>query len=164
MNNNSFFNKVEIRKLGLKSVGEDILKRRKISIYNYNKVQISIDNNARIDFFCILLWNITIENHLHISAYDVLYGTAGIILKELSGISARKTIYSLTDDFLGENLIGVILPDKYRNVNYGKVIFKRFCYVGAHSVILPNVIINEGTVIGAMSLINNITKSWSIYV
>jgi len=162
MNDNSFYNKDEIRKLGLKSVGENVLISRKASIYNPE--QISIGNNVRIDDFCILSGNITIENHVHISAYVALYGKGGIVIKDFSGISARTTVYSLTDDFAGENLIGVMVPDELRNIIYGTVTIEKYCYVGAHCLIFPHVTLNEGSVIGAMSLVNKPTESWSVYV
>ena len=63
---NSFYKKDELKKLGLKHYGNNVLISRKCSIYSPEKI--SIGNNVRIDDYCILSGNITIKNYVHISA------------------------------------------------------------------------------------------------
>ncbi len=158
----SFYNPDELDKLGLKSFGKNVLISKKASFYNPELI--TIGNNVRIDDYCILSGNISIKNNIHISAYVALYGKGGIVINDYSGISARTTIYSLTDNFSGDNLIGVMVPDEFRNLISGPVVLEKYSYVGAHCVILPDVTINEGTVIGIMSLVNKSTEPWSVYV
>ena len=45
-----------------------------------------------------------------------------------------------------------------------KLFLGEFSIVGAGSVIMPGVILAEGTSIGAMSLVVTNTTSWSIYI
>lgn len=156
----SFYTRDELLAIGFKSVGERVMISRKASFYGASRM--TIGNNVRIDDFCILSGNITLGNNIHISAYVALYGAMGIELEDYTGISPRSTIYSAMDDFSGDCLIGPIHPDGFTNVTGGKVTLKRFSQIGCNSVIFPNITIPEGTVIGAMSLVNHPVDSWSI--
>jgi Acetyltransferase (isoleucine patch superfamily) len=55
------------------------------------------------------------------------------------------------------------VPDKYKNEIKKEVVIRRHVIVGTHSVIMPGVILGEGTSVGAMSLIRKSTEAWSIY-
>jgi galactoside O-acetyltransferase len=57
-----------------------------------------------------------------------------------------------------------MVPDLYTNVIGGEVLIKKHVIVGAGSIILPNLIIEEGAAIGAMSLVNKDIEPWSINV
>ena len=66
----SFYSPEELKEIGFKSVGENVLISRKVSIYSPQKI--SIGNNVRIDDFCILSGNITLGNYCRIAAYCAL--------------------------------------------------------------------------------------------
>lgn len=157
----SFYSKIELKKLGFKKLGVNVLISRKCSLYSTENIELG--DNVRIDDFCILSGKITIGSHVHIAAYCVLYGANGIIINDYSGLSARCTLYSQSDDFSGEHLVGAQFSDKQRKVIGGKIIIDRFCQVGANCVILPNVTIHEGVAVGALSLINKSLDAWSLY-
>ena len=74
---NSFYSNEELKQLGLKSFGKNVLISKKCSIYGADKI--SIGNNVRIDDFCILSGKIVIGNYVHISAYSALYAGGGRI-------------------------------------------------------------------------------------
>lgn len=158
---NSFYSKVELSHLGLKEFGVNVLISRKVSLYNPQKI--SIGNNVRIDDFCILSGEITLKNNIHISSYCALFGKYGIIMENFTGLSPRCTIFSASDDFGGDFLISPMNPEKYTNVIIGKVIIKKFCQVGAGSIIMPDVTIGEGVAIGAMSFVKESLDEWAIY-
>jgi len=160
--NNSFLSKDELQVIGFKSIGENVLISRKASFYGVENI--TIGNNVRIDDFCILSGKIDIASNIHISAYCALYGgTAGIFIKDYSGISARNTIFAVTDDFSGEFLVGVMISPEYRKIISGPVIIEKYVQLGAGCVVLPNVVIQEGAAVGAMSLINKSLPAWKIY-
>ena len=52
---------------------------------------------------------------------------------------------------------------EFRNIIGGSVWIKKYSQVGAACIILPNVIINEGVAVGAMSLVNKTLPVWGIY-
>ena len=157
----SFYTEEELKSIGLKEYGKNVLISRKVSIYGAS--HISIGNNVRIDDFCILSGKITIGSNIHIGAYVALYGANGITLEDFTGISGRSTIYSAMDDFGGEYLIGPIHPEELTNVTGGQVVLRQYSQIGAHSLIFPNIEIGEGCVIGACSMVRHDTNPWTIY-
>lgn len=91
-------------------------------------------------------------------------GCTGIVLEDFTAISSRSAVYAETDDYLGEALFNPMIPDEYRKVTCGKVIFKKFSLVGSGCTILPGVTIGEGVSVGAMSLVNRSLDDWGVYV
>lgn len=157
----SFYSEAELRKLGLGEYGTNVLISRKASLYAPSTI--IIGNNVRIDDFCILTGTITIGNHVHISAYSALYGQFGIEIGDYAGISPRCTLFSATDDFSGAHLIGPMTPFGTTFVSGGKIVLGDYAQLGAGCIVLPDVLIGEGTVAGAMSLILRSLNEWSIY-
>lgn len=157
-----FYTKEELKEIGFKSIGKNVFISNKCSIYSPE--EISIGNNVRIDDFCILSGNIKIGNYIHIAAYGAYYGAGGIEIHDFSTTSSRVTIYSQNDSYNGEAMTNPMIPEQYRKVSYRKVIIKKHSIIGASSIIFPGVTIEEGTAIGAMSLIKNSTEKWSIYI
>lgn len=151
----------ELNEFGFKGIGSNVLISKKASFYGCS--QIEIGDNVRIDDFCIISGNIRIGSNVHISAYVALYGKMGIILEDFTGISPRTTIFSAMDDFSGEHLIGPIHPNDLIKVTGGPVRLKRFSQIGAHCVVFPDLTIEEGAVVGAMSLVNKTIPQWTIY-
>ena len=95
--------------------------------------------------------------------YSALYGKYGIEFLDYSGISPHSIIFSATDDFSGNYLINPTIPEKYTNVTGGKVVIGKYAQIGASCVIMPNLTINEGAVVAAMSFVNKDVEKWSIY-
>lgn len=158
---NSFYTNDELRELGLSSFGDNVLISKKASIYGPENI--SIGNNVRIDDFCIISGNITIGNYIHIAAYTALYGgDKGIIIQDFSNISSKISIYSISDDYSGDTMSNPMIPGKYKNVQSEKVIIERHAIIGSGCVVLPGVVIREGSSFGAMSLINQSSEPWSI--
>lgn len=157
----SFYTIEELNKLGLKQIGNNVLISKKASIYSPEKI--TIGNNVRIDDFCILSGSIEIGNYVHISAYTALYGNKGIKISDFSGCSARCIIYSATDDFSGEYMISPMVPEELTNVIGGKVVLEKYVQLGANTVVMPNLIIEEGVAVGAMSFVNKSLEKWNIY-
>ncbi len=159
--NDSFLSKGELKKMGFKKLGNNVLISKNACFYGIE--QCEIGNNVRIDDFCILSGTIIIGNYVHISAYSVLYGKLGIEMEDFTGLSPRCTIFSASDDFSGEWLIGPMVPPKYTNIIGGKVIIRRFSQIGAGSIIMPGVTISEGVAVGAMSFVRQDLDGWKIY-
>lgn len=158
---NSFYSQEELSLLGLKSYGKNVLISRKCSIYSGNKI--SIGNNVRIDDFCILSGKITLKNNIHIAAYTALYGgEKGIFINDFANISSRVSIYSISDDYSSNTLTSPVVPEKYKNVISEKVIIGKHSIIGSGCVILPGVVLKEGSAFGALSLINRSSNKWSI--
>ncbi len=161
MTNNSFLSDSEIQSIGFKSIGRGCLISRKASFYGANNI--ILGDKVRIDDFCVLSGIITIGSHVHVSAYVALYGAMGITLEDFSGISARSTVYSAMDDFSGDYMVGPMLPEFLTNVTGGPVIIKKYVQIGAHSILFPDLIVGEGAVVGACSMVKESLDSWGVY-
>lgn len=159
---NSFYNDAEIKELGFKFVGNNIKVSRNAMFYSPETI--SFGDNVRIDDFCILSGNIIIGNNVHISAGVKMYGSEGIEIEDYAGCSANCTIYSASDDFSGDCMVGAVLPDEVRNVIGGKVIIKKYAQLGANTIVMPNTVVNEGAVTGAMTFVNKDLDPWTINV
>ena len=158
----SFLSNEELMKIGFKSLGKDVLISRKASIYGAKNI--SIGSHVRIDDFCILSGNITIGDYIHVAAGCYLFGgKSGIEMKDFSALSSRSAVYADTDDYSGNALSNPTVPDEYRSISGGKVIFEKHVLVGSGSTILPGVIMGEGVSVGSMSLVNKSLAPWGIY-
>lgn len=160
---NSFYNEEELKKMGFKKMGKNILISKKASFYGVEKI--SIGDNVRIDDFAILSGKIEMGSNIHIAAGVMLFaGDTGIFFQDYINISSRTCIYAITDDFSGDFLVGAMLPNTVRNVIKGPVILKKHVLIGTGCTILPNVTLEEGAAIGAMSLVNKDIKEYTINV
>jgi len=157
----SFYSTDELKKIGIKSFGNNVLISRKCSIYGAKNI--SIGNNVRIDDFCILSGNIKIGNYVHISAFCALYGRFGIEIGDFCGISARSTLLSATDDFSGEYMISPMVKEEHINLKTGLIKMKNYTQIGANSIIMPKITLHEGAVCGAFSFVNKDLENWTIY-
>ncbi|MHC4950017.1 MAG: acyltransferase [Planctomycetota bacterium] len=159
-----FLTEQEIHEIGFKHAGKDIKISSKASIYN--PADISIQNNARIDDFCILSageGGIEIGRYVHVACYSSLIGKGKITLKDFSGISGRVSIYSSDDDYSGLFMAHPTIPDRYRNVSVGDVTLDSHVIIGTGAVILPGVCLGMGAVIGAMSLVKESCDAFCVY-
>lgn len=160
---NSFYSADELIELGFKSIGQNVLISRKTSIYGANKI--CIGHNIRIDDYCILSGKIVLGDFIHIAAYSALYGgSEGIIIQDFANISSKISIYAISDDYSGETMTNPMIPDKFKNVQSGKVLIERHVIIGSGCVVLPGVILTEGSSFGAMTLINSSSEPWSVNV
>lgn len=158
---NSFYSTEELKELGVKKFGENVLISRRASIYGAQGI--IIGNHVRIDDFCILSGKITIGDYIHIAPYSALYGgTEGLLIQDFANISSKVSIYSINDDYSGETMTNPMIPDRFRNVQSEKVIIERHVIIGSGCVILPGSILKEGSSFGALTLINKSSEPWSI--
>lgn len=159
----SFLSKEELDEIGFKSIGENVLFSKRASVYSPELI--CIGNNVRIDDFAILSGEIYLGDYIHIAAYCALFGgtgSAGIEMKDYSGLSSHVTIFSVSDDYSGEFMTNPTIPSYYRNVKGERVVLNEYVIVGATSVILPGVEIGEGTAVGAMSIVSRSLPEWKI--
>lgn len=160
---NSFLTQAELDAIGFKTIGDNVLISRNASIYGASNI--SIGSNVRIDDFCILSGNIVLGNYIHIAAACLLFGGAsGIIMNDYSGLSSRSAVYADSDDYSGEAMTNPMIPDKYRNVQGGKIVFGKHALVGSGCTILPGVTIGEGASVGSMALVTKSLEPWTVNV
>jgi len=159
----AYYTQLELEALGFKQLGKNVKISDKASIYNHE--QIAIGDNSRIDDFCVVSGKIKIGRNVHITPMCLVAGgDKGIIFEDFTTIAYSVQVFTQSDDYSGETMTNSTIPVKFKNELKKEVILKKYSIVGAGSIILPGVILAEGTSIGAMSLIRSNTVAWSIYV
>ncbi|MDQ7047613.1 MAG: acyltransferase [Sulfurovum sp.] len=159
----AYYTQEELDKLGFKYIGTNVKVSDKASIYNYE--QIEIGDNSRIDDFCVISGKIQIGRNVHIAPFCLVAGgEEGIILEDFSGLAYNVQIFTQSDDYSGKTLTNPTIQEKYKNEFKKEIIIGKHSIVGAASLIMPGVILAEGTAVGAMSLIRKNTEPWGIYL
>ena len=157
----AFYEENELKKIGFKKIGKNVQISRLASIYTPENIEIG--NNVRIDDFCFLIVNIKLGNYIHIGSYTALYGKYGIEMEDFSGLSSRCLLFTASDDYSGNSLTNPMIPAEYKKINSGKIKVGKHSIVGAGTIILPNIVIEEGVSVGANSLVTKSLKAWGIY-
>ena len=159
----NYYSPDELKRLGIKYAGENVLISKKASIYNPDKMEFG--NNVRIDDFCVLSGKIIFGSFIHITAFNLIAGAdEGVFFDDFTTLAYRCLVFTRSDDYSGETLVNSMIPEKYRyNTIKQPVHIKKHVIIGANSVIFPGVDIEEGVSVGAMSLVLKPTEPWSIY-
>lgn len=160
----NFLSGQELKALGLKAYGEDVLIGRHVVLYAPEKL--SIGSHVRIDDFTVISGLVTLNNYIHISQFCGLYGgDKGIVMEDFSGLSSKCSIYAVSDDYSGASMTNPTIPARYKPGSISSpVSIGRHAIIGCNSVVLPGVDVAEGTAVGSMSLCNKSTEGWSMYV
>jgi acetyltransferase-like isoleucine patch superfamily enzyme len=161
----SFLTHKQLAEMGFLSLGQNVLISEKASIYGASRIRIG--SNVRIDDFCILSageQGICLGNYIHIACFTSLIGKAAISLDDYSNLSSRVSIYSSNDDYSGNYMTNPMVPAESTNVDHRLVRIGRHCIVGSGSVILPGITLEEGSAVGALSLVTKNCDSFGIYV
>jgi galactoside O-acetyltransferase len=158
-----FYSETQLKNIGFKSYGKNVLISDKASIYSPQNIEIG--NNVRIDDFCILSpsKSLKIGNYVHIACYASIIGAGEIVIEDFCGISGRVSIYSSNDDYTGLYMTNPMVPKEYTGVIHGPVTIKKHSIIGAGSVVLPNTIVNQGVSVGSLSLLNGEYDEYSVY-
>jgi acetyltransferase-like isoleucine patch superfamily enzyme len=158
-----FLSEDELKNIGFKSIGDNVLISNKCSIYSPHNIEIG--NNVRIDDFTILSPSnyLKIGNYVHIACYSSIIGNGEIIIEDFVGISGRVSIYSSSDDYTGMSMTNPMIPLKFKKITTGKIHIKKHTIIGVGCVILPNITIGMGCSIYAQSLITNDCEELGVY-
>lgn len=160
---NTFLSEKEMEQLGIKKYGCDVKIGRHAVLYSPE--ELCIGDHVRIDDFTIISGKVTLGNYIHISQFCGLYGgEKGIVMEDYSAVSSKSSIYAVSDDYSGASMTNPMIPEAYKPyaIN-GTVRIEKHAIIGCSSVVLPNVVIGEGTAVGSMTLCNRTTEPWSIY-
>jgi NAD(P)-dependent dehydrogenase (short-subunit alcohol dehydrogenase family)/acetyltransferase-like isoleucine patch superfamily enzyme len=154
----------ELRRQGVTVHGQHILVSKFVNIYNPKNL--ILHDHIRIDDFTVISCKGTVEifNHVHIGHQCMISSSTRIVFGNYTGISSGVKLFGGCDDFSGDFLTNPTVPSKYSNVETGEIILEDHALVGASTIILPNVVLREGTAIGALSLVKKSTEPWKMYV
>lgn len=154
----------QIERMGFAAVGENVALSDKASFYGCGRI--AIGSNVRIDDFCVLSagqGGIVLGDHIHVAVYTSLIGAGRIALGDFCNLSSRVSIYSSSDDYSGATMTNPTVPAAYTGVRHADVTLGRHVIVGAGSVVLPGVTLEEGVAVGALSLVQADCAAFGIY-
>ena len=148
---NIFFNKKD-----LKYCGENVIIGKTVRIRRPQDV--IIGDNTIIDDFTYISCGMIIGKNCHISSNVSISGGLGTLtMGDYSTISNHCSIHCASSDY---GLISMDLPSAPEDLKFGgeigNISIGKYVTIGAHSTILPNVIIPDGFACGAYSLLKNI--------
>lgn len=152
---NSNYTVTELEQLGIRVGANPSIHK---SVLFFNPEKIVIGHHVRIDCLSMLSAGdegITIGRNVHIAVSSFIFGGGGrVVLSDFSGLSARVTLFTATDDYSEGYLTNPTVPERYKKVKRGPVILERHALIGAASVVLPGVTLARGSTVGAMSLVH----------
>ncbi len=159
----AYYKQEQLKELGFKYIGKNVKISDKASFYNCD--QIEIGDNSRIDDFCIISGKIKIGRNVHITPMCLVAGgEQGILFEDFTTIAYGVQVFTQSDDYSGKTMTNSTVPKEYKDELKAEVILKKYSIVGAGSIIMPGVILAEGTSIGAMTLVLKSTEPWGIYI
>ncbi len=158
----AFLTEEALSSLGFIRLGVNVKISDKAAIYNPELMEVG--DCSRIDDFCVISGKVIIGRNVHIAVFcNIGGGELGVTLEDFSGLAYGCHIFTQSDDYSGRTLTNPTVPDKYKRETKSPVLVKRHSIIGTCSVILPGVTLEEGTSIGAMSLVTKSTDPWSVY-
>ena len=162
--NPGYFTEHDLKDVGFKSLGTNVPLARNATIIGPENIELG--DNVRIDPYCSLIagqgWA-EIGYFVHIGGECFLSANDGIRMGDFSGLSQVVKIYTRTDDFTVEYLTNPTVPEKYTGATCGSVTLGKHVIVGAGCVILPNVVVADGSSVGALSLVTKSLDAWGVF-
>ena len=160
----AFFTRPQLESMGFAALGENVLISDRASIYGAARIRIG--NHVRIDDFCVVsagAGGIRFGSYVHVACFCSLIGAAEIVMEDFSGLSSRVAVYSSSDDYSGRFMTNPMVPTEFTSVDSRPVHLMKHVIVGAGTIVLPGVVIGEGSAVGALSLVSKSLDGFGIY-
>ncbi len=125
-----------------------------------------VGNHVAIDFGFYCTTGLNLGDYIHISPHVSVIGgeKTSLNMEDFTFISTGARMICGSDLFMGDGLIGPMIPDEYKDTQILEPInLKRFSGVCANSVVMSGVTMAEGSVLGANSFLKTSTEPWTIY-
>lgn len=158
----AYYSQEQLQQMGFKKLGRNVKISDKACIYNSDRIEIG--ENSRIDDFCVVSGKITIGTHAYIGPFSLIAGgEKGLSIGDFATIAYHVQVFTQSDDYLGQTLTNPTIPSRYKMEKKEPVELGRHVIIGAGSIVLPGVVLAEGSSIGAMSLVTKSTAPWGVY-
>jgi acetyltransferase-like isoleucine patch superfamily enzyme len=105
---------------------------------NWKKPKIKDGKLTKYNWLIQNIKGLRLGSQTDIGAFTYINAKNGVIIEDLVQIGSHCSIYSVST-----------IDEKE-----GKVVLKKNCKIGSHSLIMPGVIIGENSIVGAFSFVN----------
>lgn len=151
-----------LENLGFAALGANVLISDKAAIYDAH--EITIGNNCRIDDFCVVSGRLEIGRNVYFGPHGLVAGgSPGIVFGDFATFAYRVQIFTQSDDYGGATMTNPTVPARYKLETKQHIQIGKHVIIGAGATVMPGVYLQEGTAIGAASLVLKSTEAWSIY-
>ena len=127
---------------------------------------IQIGEGTQIDDFVLIYGGlgIVLGRYNHVCSFVSIVGGGELITGDYVGMAAGCRI--MTGAHRHENGTRMVstVPSEQQDILIGKVVLEKDVFLGTNSVVLPNVTIGEGAMIGAGSVVNRDVEPWTINI
>jgi galactoside O-acetyltransferase len=159
-----YYNETDLRKMGIAQVGSNVSVSEHATIVGLENVYLG--SNIRIDSYVVILakrGQLKIGNNVHIEPNSSIVCHYGVEIGNYCTISHGVRLFTASADYSGIHFTNVFPDAKYQVPKTGKIIVGNHVIIGGNSVVMPNLTIEEGAAIGALSFIRESIPGWKIY-
>ena len=126
---------------------------------------VSIGDNVIIDDFCYISTQLNISSYVHISSGCKIIGgkKSRVFFENFSTLSPNVVLVAKSDDYIS-GIATPLVDEKYKgDISKSDIYIKKHVIIGSNSVVLPGVVANQGSSLGALSLVNKDLEPWYLY-
>ena len=158
-----YLSQQELAGLGLGACGRNVFISRRAVIAH--PPSLHLGHSIRIDAFSSIIGRERVEigDFTHVGSSVTISASAAVSIGSFCGLASGVRLFTADDDYSGAWLTGPTVPPESSNVAVAPVRLGRYCVVGANAVLLPGSELEEGAVIGALSLARGAYAGWTIY-
>ncbi len=148
----------------LKKMGKNVIIEQYAILSHPKNIELS-DFSFIDKYVMIASASAKIGRRVHIAPNTIITGGGDFIIDDYAGISNGCSIITATETLKdGTRASGPMIPKSQRDVLRGFVHIKKDAFLGTKAVVMTNVTVAEGSVIGSGVIMNKSTEPWKIYV
>ncbi len=118
--------------------------------------------DKRVMFLCS---RVSVGRRVHIAANVFVSGGGTCEIEDYAGVAPGASIITSTEVLKdGARCSGPMVAASQRNLVRGHVKIEKDAFIGPHVVLLPNIVVKQGSVIASGITVAKDTESWGIYV
>lgn len=113
----------------------------------------------------LLCQRVSVGRRVHIAPNVLVSGGGTLEIEDYACVATGTSIITSTEVLKdGARCSGPMVAPSQRNVVRGHVQIEKDAFIGPHVVILPNIVVKQGSVIAAGVTVAKNTEPWGIYV
>jgi galactoside O-acetyltransferase len=158
-----YLSSAEVAALGLASCGKQVFISRRALIAH--PACLHLGDSVRIDAYSSIIGrgSVFIGSYVHIGSSVTISSVAAVRIGCFTGLASGARLFTSDDDYGGEFLTGPTVPAQMTHVQIAPIELGSHTVIGANSVVLPGTILEDGAILGALSLARGIYEGWTIY-